>query len=78
MWIPDSGNLVEEDQASAGSNGGGGDPDDPTHPGFEPEDDDSNCFYTEREDYPWYGVALKGKPHVDRVEIRAGNVDSEY
>ena len=57
------------------SNGGGGDPDEVTGPDFEPEDDDSNCFISAAEDFPWYSVDMGQTNTISVVKLTAGNLE---
>ena len=57
------------------SNNGGGDPDEVTGPDFEPEDDDSNCFISNEENFPWYAVDMGQIYTISRVLLTAGNVE---
>ena len=65
---------AEDKDGDSSSNGGKGDPDDVTDPDVEPKDDDSNCFETKNEDFPWWSGDLGKAIKIGRVKVRAGKI----
>ena len=70
-------NVIEDGDGDSSTNGGGGDPDDITNPGFQPDDDDSNCFISEEEDFPWYSVDMGQQTTIGRVMLQSGKVNGK-
>ena len=67
---PEEKDEAEDKPGESSSNGGKGDPDDVTDPEEKPEKDDSNCFVSEDEKFPWLAVDLGKKTKIGRVRIR--------
>ena len=80
LWyiIPEPDDTTDGGDGDSSSNGGGGDPDDLTNPDFEPEDDDSNCFVSNEEGFPWYSVDMGRTNTIDRVMLTAGTNDGKF
>ena len=67
--------LGKDKDGDSSSNGGKGDPDIVTDPTKKPKDDDSNCFVSKKEKYPWLSIDLGKKTKIGRVRIRAGKIN---
>ena len=75
IFVSEPNDATDGGDGDSSSNGGGGDPDEVTDPDFEPEDDDSNCFISNEENFPWYAVDMGQIYTISRVLLTAGNVE---
>ena len=76
--VTEPNDTTDGGDGDSSSNGGGGDPDDLTDPDFEVKDDDSNCFISNEEAFPWYSVDMGQTNTISRVLLTAGNIDRKW